>query len=329
MNLYSFEGDSVQIVKCLVLDENENRDEFEILASIKTQYDVCESMKIDIVFSNKPIVSFLFEKYENKWLYCEFFFTTNGKNSYARLSNSTETKLKKIRAQLFQRDFDLVIYDNCVIRCVLYLKSDPDRLNIYFITKKRLLEDFVKSLYNNYGEDWGFFETYFEDSGDIAYGEIHNDKLLKKKQRITFAGLRAKRFKVNAKKWVKENSEVELFYILSFSHKRFLKIGHTFNSIEFRLYKYLFPETYDERRKYGESLIDFNASYLVITDIAKSEIEGTKSGSFEKQVKSKFKNQRTKIPWLGTSTEILVPEVLPLLLEEVKISCRENRFWKF
>ena len=284
-------------------------------------------MLIQWTFLMNGLVKYLYENFGDEWEYCEPFWADTLKNAYGRIINTEETR-SKIDIKLVPNDFDLIILDNCNIQCELWLKSQ-DRPNIYRITKKELLQTFVREMYDLHGNDWSYFETFFEDSGDYAYGPFWNDKHRRENQYVTFQQLKGSRYKLNREKWRREKLEqVERFYILSFIDGEFIKIGHTFRNIEHRLYNYLFLGAIAELNFYKNKVIDFENSYLLTTDITLFETRQKKRFSFERKSKIKFKTYRLNrkdIP--GPSTEILNCSALPLLLDELKESCVTNKNW--
>lgn len=318
------ESELVQMIKCIVLLDDRPSDTLEIMAFVKTEYDVIKKMKIEFTVADTSIVDFLFTKYQSRWRYCEILFTCNNRDAYARLSNTKEIA-ERTSVHLFVPDFDLVVFDNCIIRCIVFLKSDPKRPNTFLVTKKDFLETFVKMLYDNYGDDWKYFETYFEDSGQLAYSRIDNDKNRKRRQRLFWNTLKATRFIANRDRWANNQPEkVEVFYVLSFIGENFVKIGHTYDKMETRLYTYLIPSSMNDLRKYQSCVIDFHKSFVLKTDNSQNE------ASFEKDIKQKFKRYRIGEEMnLGKPTEILYSEALPHLVSDMYNACNVNPLWSF
>jgi hypothetical protein len=279
-------------------------------------------------FLMNGLVEQLYERFENEWEYCCPYFADTMNHAYGRLLNTEETR-SKVGTKLVSNDFDLIVLDNCIIKCVLWLKSDPDRPTEYLITKKELLQSFIKKMNELHGSDWTCFETFFKDTGNYAYGTFCNDG----REYLTFAQLKCKRYKLNRVKWENEKLQrQEIFYILSFKNEDFIKIGHTFNEIEFRLYSYLFPNSIFEQQ-YEKRIIDFKNSFILKTDITLNAVRMKDKYPFEGTIKRKFKDHRyngvTQGKAIhGRSTEILDSNVMTFLLTEIRERCNQNLQWQ-
>lgn len=121
-----------------------------------------ETLFVDYEFMITEFLKHIYHRYQNSWDYIERFDLRQERRLFGKLMNTEETK-SKIGRQLVANDFDLNISFNCIIRCEMWLKSD-DRPTIYRITKKELLQTFVKDTYDLHGNDWYCFETFFDDT---------------------------------------------------------------------------------------------------------------------------------------------------------------------
>ncbi len=179
----------------------------------------------------------LYKKYDSQWNYFKAFYSDTG-NPYGKMYNSQETFHLRLK-ELKKVNFDSIVTDNFHIVCELFLKSEPNNPRYYTITKEELLNNFIEEMNNLHGKDWIFFHTFFEDTGEVAYGTIKNDSNLRKKNKLTWNGLKLRRYRINREKWENKLSKrVEIFYVLKFENIDFIKIGHTFRNIEYRLLEF-------------------------------------------------------------------------------------------
>lgn len=261
-------------IKCILYLKDEKTKEFNIKWS----------------FLTNGFLSSIYNEFDSDWLYLDAFYESG--NPCGRLTNSQAIeKLKD--SELKKSDFESLVADNFLIDCEVYLKSEPENPRFFTITKEDLLNKFVTELYDLYGSDWKFFVTYFNDSQELAYGTIVNDSNRRRNQRLTYSGLKQRRFAINKEKWKgKSNLQNEIFYILTFKNKDFIKIGHTFRRFEYRLYNYLFPYSDKEISFYLDTSIDFENSFIVETNKKMIEIKTFKTTSLESEVIDKFSEYR-------------------------------------
>ncbi len=262
-------------------------------------------------------IAYLYDEYGDEWIYFEAFFDDTG-NPYGKIHNTSET-LDLKNKELKKTDFDSIVVDNFKITCELFLKSTPDCPQYFTITKEHLLNNFIREISNLYGTDWKYFNTFFEDSGEVAYGAIENTYYLRKKNKLTASSLKDRRFNINRKKWEEELSQKpEIFYVLKFTDSDFIKIGHTYREIEYRLYNYIFPNSSNEKKIYLNKNIDFEKSFIVNTNLTKEKIDDKLVQSLESTIKKEFKEYRFENEKYGKSSEILDNECLPKIIEFLK-----------
>ena len=241
-------------------------------------------------FLMNGLVKVLYEEFGDQWTHCEPFFADTMNMAYGYLLNSSELK-DKINKKLAPQDFDRIIKYNHRIKCQVFFSSE-EAPTIYLIDKKSLIETFVKGLYDLYGNDWIYFDTFFEDTGNVAYGTIWNDSTLRRKQYLTPCGLRQRHR--NHLKASYKATQFETFYLLYFTNPALIKIGRTFQIIEKRLYNYIFPSSIFELKLYAESHIDFTKSFIAETDISREEFQAGLRTSFEKQYKKSLRKRSVK-----------------------------------
>lgn len=212
------------------------------------------------------------------------FFADKMNIAYGRLNNDEKSK-KLIGKKLKKNDFETILKDNPLIDIVLYLKSEPNNPSHYTITKKELIDDFIEYVYNSHAEDWTYFDTYFHDTGEIAYGSVKNDSYRRKNHFLTSYGLYQRRISINKEILKKEkNNKMETFYLLKFENKDFIKIGRTFRKFEYRLYNYIYPSSSEEKNKYEGIKIDFINSYVLLTNINYESFKNFEKRSFENKI---------------------------------------------
>lgn len=250
------------------------------------------------------LIDELYNEYGNKWDYFEVYYSDTG-NPYGKIYNTKKVLNQRFK-ELKKTDFDsIVIYDFLII-CELFLKSDPENPRLYKVTKEELLNKFVIEMNNLHGKDWVFFNTFFHDTGDVAYGSIKNDINLRKNNKLTWNGLKLRRYRVNKEKWKNElNKREEIFYVLKFTNADFIKIGHTFRDIEYRLYNYIFAKSIKEKKLYSNKIIDFKSSFFIKANIIKQDVDSKLKESLESIVKKEFKGYRFEDKKYGESNEIL------------------------
>lgn len=276
--------------------------------------DIKEPIRLEIMWSYlmNDLLEHLYNVYGNNWIKAEPFFADKMNIAYGQLNNNENTK-KLIGKTLKKNHFEVVLKDNPLIDVVLYLKSDPYNPSRYTITKKELLESFVEYIYSSHAEDWKYFDTYFNDTGEIAYGTFQNDSYRRKNPFITQSGLYQRRISI-CKEFLKEEKQErnEIFYLLKFENQDFIKIGRTFRKFEYRLYNYLYPSSLNEN-KYNELNIDFINSYVLITNINYDSFKNNERVSFEKKIAKNFKEYR-----VSNNREILKVEATSKILEEMR-----------
>lgn len=261
---------------------------------------------MDWSFLMTKFIDELYNEYNDDWDY--FIANFSDSNSpYGKISNTEETKGLRFK-DLERVNFDCIFKNDFLIDCELYLKSEPSNPRYYTITKEALLNTFVQDMEDLHGRDWMYFNTNFNDSGQVAYGTISNTSHLRRTNKLTPLGLKQRRYALNKKKWKDEqNNRVEIFYVLIFKDSDFLKIGNTFRDIEYRLYNYIFPKSDIEKKKvYEGRIIDFEKSFLVKTTNKRIDISSKTEYSLESKLIERLKDYR-----LTNSREILKIESLP------------------
>jgi len=255
----------------------------------------------------------LYNEYNDNWKYFIAKFSDTG-NLYGKIFNTIETKRLRFK-ELEKVNFDSIVENDFLIDCELYLKSEPSNPRQYTITKEELLNKFVQDMDDLHGKDWKYFNTCFNDSGQVAYGTINNTSYLRRTNKLTPSGLKQRRYALNRQKWEDEkNNRVEIFYVLVFKDSDFLKIGNTFRDVEYRLYNYIFPRSDREKKLYEGKIINFEKSFLVKTSKKRIDISSKMEISLESKIKEKLKGYR-----FTNSREILKTESLP----EIKV-CLEK-----
>lgn len=266
-------------------------------------------------------LEFLYDKFSSDWVYVDTF-NEDGR-PYGRLRNNQDT-LSLVGQTLKKYHFYSIVSNVFRIDCELYLKSEPDNPRFYTVTNEELLNDFIMEINNLHGKDWNYFETYFNDSQEIAYGRIKNDSRLRKINKLTASGLKKRRWNINKSLWEDEfGQKNEKFYFMFFDNPDFLKIGHTFRNIEYRLYNYVFPHSDYEKSVYKNSIIDYEKSFLIETTIKQCDIKDELMLSFEKKVKDKFEKYT-----LSSKSEHLKKECYDDITSYLKREVAKNTDWK-
>jgi hypothetical protein len=269
-------------------------------------------VKLEIMWSYlmNDLLKYLFETYGENWIKAEPFFAGKMNIAYGRLNND-ETAKKLIGRKLKKNDFETILKDNPLIDIVLYLKSEPNNPSHYTITKKELIDDFIEDIYNSHAEDWKYFDTYFHDTGEIAYGSVKNDSYRRKNRYLTIYSLYQRRIAIN-KEILKDEkkNKMEIFYLLKFENKDFIKIGRTFRKFEYRLYNYIYPSSSEEKNKYEGIKIDFINSYVLLTNIDYESFKNFEKQSFENKInklciKDRVSKDNREILNISAATKII------------------------
>ena len=179
------------------------------------------------------------------------------------LYNNKEIEKLKNRT-IVKHDWIYYADNDHVLLAVIYFKNSLQRIEV--ITKKSdLVNNFISKLYQKFGHEWDRFDTYYLDTGDVAYYEFYNTPYRKKNPRISPMTLASRVLSSKIEKKKKGDS----FYILRFKNRPFFKIGYSSN-FKFRLYNYIFPASSSEIELYKNSVIDFSKSFVIKTKKAKS-----------------------------------------------------------
>ncbi len=286
-----------------------------------------ENYEISWEYFKNGFVKFVYDHYGNEWKHITPYWIDSGRIAYGFIRESSHLK-DKCKGVLDIRDFDLQIPNNFNIICEVFFKSENIEPEYFTITKKQLLQDFIETLYRLFGNDWSCFDTFFEDSGECAYGAITNYPYRRKKPYLSFQSIKLGLWSINRALWEKEAmNTVEIFYILHFYDKPFFKVGRTFRTIERRLYNYLFPYSDREKLLFGDCNIDFNKSYFVETKIKQRDILSTPSLSLEHRMKEKFNAFRyNSEPGFQHVKELFKIECKADLMESVIDICTDEKF---
>lgn len=280
-----------------------------IECSIILKNGTCVKRTMEWSFLMTKFIDELYNEYNDNWKYFIANFSDTG-NPYGKISNTEETKQLRSK-ELEKVNFDCIVENDFLIDCELYLKSEPSNPRQYTITKEELLNKFVQDMDDLHGRDWEYFNTCFNDSGQVAYGTINNTSHLRRTNKLTPSGLKQRRYALNRAKWEDEkNNRVEIFYVLVFKDSGFLKIGNTFRDIEYRLYNYIFPRSDREKKIYDGRIIDFEKSFIVKTTKKRIDISNKIEYSLESKFKEILKDYR-----FTNSKEILKIECL----SEIKV----------
>lgn len=287
-----------------------------------------ETIEYDIkwFFLIKGFLAFIYNKFNQDWLYVDTYYESG--DPCGRLKND-EVTVSLIDKELKKSDFDAIVLDNFSVDCELYLKSEPSNPRFYTVTKEDLMNNFIKEMYDLHGNDWQFFDTYFSDSEENAYGRIVNDSYRRKNNKLTHSGLKQKRWNVNKDKWAGEFIEQnERFYVLFFTDGEFIKIGHTYRKFEYRLYNYIFPYSDKEIRIYKDLTIDFEKSFLIETTRILEDIKSKNEIALEEEIKQVFKNRtHSNKNKFGNSREILEKDCFTELELYIKDKITNEKKW--
>lgn len=281
-----------------------NRPPFQVMLSWEWHWITTEM--ISWIYANHPSWTKLQIKYPGR------------ETPFLKLDNSPET-VRLSEKILVRTDFNSCVPDNYSVTCIVYFKNDLDRSEAYEISKEDLLNTFVVRLHNMFGKDWDYFDTFYSDSEKPAFGSYVNSEKLRKIPRITPASLKSRREAASRKFWrAKKELSLETVYVLSFKGAPFIKIGHTYQDFERRIYGYIFPGT-DKARSIAQYDIDFENSLILNTTAGrtdKSLINSSKGKTIENLLLGEFKGYKlSSVGAWKAPREFLDAKCLPIVKE--------------